>query len=673
MFGFQGDYKRQRNINLGGSRRNEAGRSDTRAVLNRAHEERQRREEDRRRQKAAVHIQRFWRGHRDTEAWRKRMRESIDISVLSDLRSLDSVYDTLVVFTTYFNGQQQDIETLHQVLRAMFGASSCYQQIAKSAEPMLPGWINIICRLFGLAMNTYIKGAVSIDVELIQTSLLRATDTSGSVQALPLAVLQRLADSKGLYPYLSHYIRNSDRTVHADGSFSAVTLAVRPFNLPTVAAKQLAISLFSKWIMTIPGLPNKVGTRGSAAITRMPISWSLLAEYVQKDTQQRHAVSRSPDVNTSSSAFGKQPSPPSDNLPLELDAINTLGNMVAFFQPQLSQTGAVSELDASFIQACAACIRIIPMCDPFVHVKASQKPRTSGERLVASADPQALRWLNKLLSTSILELLVRASNTSSESVSVAAQEMLLVFTQNWGETVSRTVLDSISQMVDIRTIGWRDVLSDTEFLRTFTSEWISAETVQRSGLVRLQLLCRLLNRQLQTMGDDELFAQGMSLPIDDIKIIARVCRNIAFALYWSATTPKDLVPLRDMSASIARELYIRNSRHQFADEKFWLMPSTILDMSLFADRVAEDPIFDVKFDDEVDSDDESSSESEVDDREMDVDDDSGRMGWLETMYSGLKRQPREYVDRVSLTPRIAVLRNIPFVVPFNDRVRLFHA
>ncbi|KAJ1720097.1 ubiquitin-protein ligase (E3) [Coemansia erecta] len=228
-------------------------------------------------------------------------------------------------------------------------------------------------------------------------------------------------------------------------------------------------------------------------------------------------------------------------------------------------------------------------------------------------------------------------------------------------------------MVDIRTVGWRGVLSDPEFLRTFTGEWIRPETIQGPGVVRLQLLCRFLNRQLQTMGDDELFNQGMSLPIGDIRTIARVCRNIAFALYWSADTPEDLVPLRDMSAAIARELYIRNSRHQFADEKFWLMPSTILDMSLFADRVAEDPIFAVKYEDEMDSDDESSSESEADDEEMDVDDDSGRMGWLANMYSGMKRQPRKYMDRVSLTPRIAVLRNIPFVVPFNDRVRLLHA
>ncbi|KAJ2787605.1 ubiquitin-protein ligase (E3) [Coemansia interrupta] len=679
MFGFQGDYKRQRNINLGGSRRNEAGRSGTRAVLNKAHEERQKREEDRRRHKAAVDIQRCWRGSRDTEAWRQKMRESIDISALRDLRSLEAAYDALAVFTTYFNGQQRDVETFHQILRALFGAPSCYQRIAEAAGPMVPRWTNVVCRLLGLAMDTYVKGTASIDAELVQTSLVCATDAGGSGQSLQSAVLLRLIESKGLYAYLSHYICKCDRNIHADGMAAAVTLAVRPFNLPTTAARELAVSLFARWIMSIPGLPNKLGTGGSTAVTRMPVKWPLLAAQVQKDMCQKHAASRSVS-DLGGSVFGRQASPPADTLALELAAINTLGNMVAFFQPQLSQKGAVTELDTAFIQACAACIRLLPTCDPFAHVRASRSPRTAGERLVAAADPQALRWLNKLLSAPLLELLVRASNTSDEGVSAAAQELLLVLTQTWGDSVSRSVLDSISQMVDIRTVGWRGVLSDPAFLHAFAGEWIRPETIEGPGVVRLQLLCRFLNRQLQTMGDDELFAQGMSLPIGDLKTVARVCRNIAFALYWSAETPEHLVPLRDLSAAIARELYVRNSRHRFADERFWLMPATVLDMSLFADRVAEDPIFAVKYEDEAHSDDESSSEGEADDGEMDSDDDgsnggggSGRMGWLATVYSGMKRQPRKYMDRVSLTPRIAVLRNIPFVVPFNDRVRLLHA
>ncbi|KAJ2739215.1 ubiquitin-protein ligase (E3), partial [Coemansia sp. BCRC 34301] len=50
-----------------------------------------------------------------------------------------------------------------------------------------------------------------------------------------------------------------------------------------------------------------------------------------------------------------------------------------------------------------------------------------------------------------------------------------------------------------------------------------------------------------------------------------------------------------------------------------------------------------------------------------------RFSWLTAAYSGLARFPVSRVDKSITTPRVAVLRNIPFVVPFSDRVRLFHA
>ncbi|PIA17435.1 hypothetical protein COEREDRAFT_40746 [Coemansia reversa NRRL 1564] len=41
-------------------------------------------------------------------------------------------------------------------------------------------------------------------------------------------------------------------------------------------------------------------------------------------------------------------------------------------------------------------------------------------------------------------------------------------------------------------------------------------------------------------------------------------------------------------------------------------------------------------------------------------------------YSRISRQHQSHAEQRILTPRIAVLRNIPFVVPFNDRVGLLH-
>ncbi|KAJ2888722.1 ubiquitin-protein ligase (E3) [Coemansia asiatica] len=713
MFGsFQGDFKRQRNINLGGSRRNETSRSNSRTVLNKAHEERQKREAERRRVKAAVQIQRLWRGLRDTASWRQSMREKFDISMLNGpIDDLDRVYDALVIFVTYYNCQHRDISTLHAVLRVLFEATSSstsaphFSIIADMIDSLeennsrKENWSSVISMLLGLAMETYMRNPASIDSELLQKSLVRATNDSnkraGTLQkryfTLYSQVLLRLIEVRGLYRYLSRRIRAANKSEGAAITDATVTLTIRPFTIKET--QQTAISEFSKYILSIPGLPNRLGTHGSAQVIRIPISWAQIAECVDKNMKKRYMDAKA------TSGFN-----------LGLTAINTLGNMAAFVLPQLSQKGPITNIDFAFIQACCACAQTVPNCDLFDHVHSSLSSKSEatsiGARLVAAADPHALKWLNTLLSAPVLELLVRASCSDSDSGSDSdrdemqvaedsaesvAQTMLLVLTQRWGETASRAALDRIFQLVDIRTIGWRAVLSDPVFLQTFTRDSVRVETIKNYDLTKLQLLCELLNRQLQIIGDDELFTQGMSLPISDIKVIARACRNIAFALLWNVDTPKDLVHLRDTSASLTRQLFIRNARHQFVSEDFWLVPPSMLDMASFADKVAEDPIFSVandeddsnsdpESDDDEDgsnghTDSESGSDSELDsgDPSLRSGTNNSRLSWLVSAYSGLKRDPRRYIKRASLTPRIAILRNIPFVVPFNDRVRLFHA
>ncbi|KAJ1726472.1 ubiquitin-protein ligase (E3), partial [Coemansia biformis] len=52
-----------------------------------------------------------------------------------------------------------------------------------------------------------------------------------------------------------------------------------------------------------------------------------------------------------------------------------------------------------------------------------------------------------------------------------------------------------------------------------------------------------------------------------------------------------------------------------------------------------------------------------------------RQDWMMHTYSSFvrQRQRQQRAEQLVMRPRIAVLRRIPFVVPFNDRVRLFHA
>ncbi|KAJ1894355.1 ubiquitin-protein ligase (E3), partial [Kickxella alabastrina] len=722
-----GEYKRQRNINLGGSRRNENSRSNARTVLNTAHEERQKREADRRRQKAASLIQQRWRGARDTGVWRESMRSSLDVSMLSkepvDLRL---IFEALVTFTAYYNGQPQDAGTLHTLLRLLFDNTPTiparYSRIVAMLSPQVNvhaepptleqvKWAGLISRLLGLALKASASDTASVDADAVLRAILCATTTTATSTAsisgrssggkifwsMQRGVLQKLVEANTLYACLSQYIAHADKKSNSAGLNAAVDLAVLPLGVESI--QKLAIEHFVQCILTIPGLPSKLGAYGAASITRSRVKWSILADQVQLEMQQRQSAAiRSKQGD---SAFGSALSTTTANnklvLELALTAINTMGNMAAFVLPQLSRQGQATELDSAFIQACAACARAIPSCNLLDLSKSSSKSKTAGERLVVAADAHALKWLSQMLSVQVLELLARASCDSGPSerilqTAAAAQELLLVFVQKWGETASRAVLDNLFQAVDIRTVGWRSVLDDHEFLSAFTGDRVKVETIQSHDLVRLQLLCELLNRQLQTIGDDELFAQGMSLPLPDIKVIARVCRNIAFVLYWSQSIPADLVHLRDIAASLTQQLFIRNSRRPFVEEGFWLVLPALLDMSSFADRVAEDPIFATDNDAATADSDSDISGSDASDADSDTElpprgavaaeDTPGvgtdalsshRLSWLVNTYSGLRHNQRQHIDRSIMTPRLAVLRNIPFVVPFNDRVRLFHA
>ncbi|KAJ2555022.1 ubiquitin-protein ligase (E3), partial [Coemansia sp. RSA 1933] len=540
MFSFQGDFKKQRSINLGGNRRQGAARSNTQAVLNKAHEDRQKREQERRRQKAAVFIQHFICGHQDTAEWRRRMRNSFDVSCLeadSPLQ-LEAIYTTLLNFTSYYNGSAQDIVTFHH-----------------------------------------------------------------SSSRLSEVIIESLVVSHSMYPFLAK-----------------------------------------------------------------------------------------------SGIFEKQPA---SSIALPLAAISMLGNLTAFVLPQLSyapktMTKTAAEpagVNRPFIDACAACARTIPTCDLFEAKKTPGAVDDIGYSLVRAIDSSALKWLNSVFSTQVLKLLVDTSCKDSSASSSTAEELLLMFIQRWGPTVNRAVVDNIFQSVDIRSIGWRAILKDQNFVDNFAGTHITIRAIKAHNLVKFQLLCEVLNRQVQSIGDDEMFSQGMSLPVDEIRTIARVCRNIAFALYWSQETSGTLVHLREISAELTRQLFVRDMRHRFVDDGFWLMSPTLLDMSSFADTVVEDPMFMPDNGDAIDDGSDSSDSDMVSD-ESDTDSDDGaaahssghtatttgafapnaQFGRLVNTYSQLAHKgQKRYVGRIGITPRIAVLKNIPFVVPFNDRVRLFHA
>ncbi|KAI0366687.1 HECT-domain-containing protein [Pilatotrama ljubarskyi] len=168
----------------------------------------------------------------------------------------------------------------------------------------------------------------------------------------------------------------------------------------------------------------------------------------------------------------------------------------------------------------------------------------------------------------------------------------------------------------------------------------------------LLLLADLYTQALLTMGDDEFFSSGNNpnaprnpLSIDEITEFSRKLLNIAFALYWredSTSVQEGNVPglgsvkwenVREKATKCLQALHARDSRRPFTPPDHWLVTSQ-LDMTSFIQAA----IFEEK----------QLSQPE-----------DGRP-------TAMSKRQVAY-----LSPRLGVLNNIPFAIPFEVRVGIF--
>ncbi|CAF9908457.1 MAG: hypothetical protein GOMPHAMPRED_006168 [Gomphillus americanus] len=241
------------------------------------------------------------------------------------------------------------------------------------------------------------------------------------------------------------------------------------------------------------------------------------------------------------------------------------------------------------------------------------------------------------------------------------------------------------------------------------------------------LFLELYTFVLKVMDDDEFMSGGRSdssykswtresaLPLSEVKALVSFLKNLAFAMYWNAgdltsddkpyqttnltqyfstTTVSsssshagsvhDALVVRGLQSSsinytkstvtgLLRMLYERDSRRQFLPDGQWLMPQ--VEMSGFMQAVLEE---------QRHKDQHNEAEDEEDD-EMDIDDEFegnrdmlSLVGSRRTRYIRRVEQIRKQQQRVmkrrkleDALPRLNILENMPFFIPFNVRVQIF--
>ncbi|RUS24864.1 hypothetical protein BC938DRAFT_472980 [Jimgerdemannia flammicorona] len=160
----------------------------------------------------------------------------------------------------------------------------------------------------------------------------------------------------------------------------------------------------------------------------------------------------------------------------------------------------------------------------------------------------------------------------------------------------------------------------------------------------LVLLCEVFTRLLVTMGDDEFYGQRHGknpLRLEEIIEMSGVLRDIAFMLHWNDASLKmesvlqgtciKVTHLRTVVTKLTQHIHARDSRRPFCPTTHWLVSD--LDVESFVRSVVEE---------------EQALDHE---RELDL------------------RFRRRHMSVAS--PRLAVLNQIPFVIPFEDRVQIF--
>ncbi|TIB11708.1 hypothetical protein E3P89_02181 [Wallemia ichthyophaga] len=190
---------------------------------------------------------------------------------------------------------------------------------------------------------------------------------------------------------------------------------------------------------------------------------------------------------------------------------------------------------------------------------------------------------------------------------------------------------------------------------------LSERKDDQSNLLSFILLVYLYSRLLVTLPDADFHAPNspnQALSIDEVISLSSILRNVTFALYTAENIQSDTLPalgfrmmsVRSILTKLARQIHQRDSRKQFTTPGHWLMTSE-LDLRAFCDAVIAE---ERKLEDE---------DSDVEMMDVDM-----RRGGLRR-YRNTKTLSKQQLAQIS--PKLGILNNIPFVIPFDSRVSVF--
>ncbi|KAJ3194083.1 hypothetical protein HK101_003548 [Irineochytrium annulatum] len=314
------------------------------------------------------------------------------------------------------------------------------------------------------------------------------------------------------------------------------------------------------------------------------------------------------------------------------DRGGVLSNLVAFAQQWIPRMDA-GRISSSFFIALDRALDPTPETEWFNDEDEEMETviTPSYEHTIFTDDERARKWIVSIFQTDHIVSVLRFLFTSEKSLEIPLSvcDFLIMLVRKWPskkQEVLRTILFKSPQPIIPRLVH---LLKTTALWPLNNGVKSYAQTLQdmslRSYWVMMELTCEAVSIYLQMLGDDEFFNVNKFLPLGDIIMFSSILREVSFFLQWS-DCPPEFESIKTLFTKTLQQIHIRDSRRQFCPPGHWIMVKD-KDMDSFVQLAVVDE---------------------------------------EEAMAGNSR----VIQSIS-GPRQAILDNMPFLIPFDSRVKIF--
>ncbi|KAI6083670.1 hypothetical protein F4821DRAFT_244270, partial [Hypoxylon rubiginosum] len=710
---FSGSSRRPRNVNLSGQRNTNpwaSGASGASKTVAQAQAEREKRQRERDELNAAKKLQRVWRGHKGRQSFKQTCRERYDALYGQpiDHDYSQRVTSTLPLLLLFFNPTRtedqhrldlfiQDLATFKSdpVNFGLFDPNSWdrFAQLlvgalerrpASSSQALFPVLLDIIRRrqlAITPIINRYYKllskyfeqgnQPVSVEQQQILTKAVTVPLESNPEQSLSiLPAYQAFAFSFLSSPSLSflqqdpaQIARHLDLQVLSQSVIDAYS-ASEHISTPS---KHRLLWLLVHFIALNRSNPT---SQGSKYLEALYLQLSLLADDIRV-RYSRHdpndaTIPENDNDETDDSATLSTWMLDQLNFLVDEDGISEL---LSRFTSTISSSDRLSEEASLLAGYTLVLLRCFPSHSDDIKMRLFQGDISTIGSSGSTATPSVKYFWKAASNTDVFRDVIQPRAQQQPSLVVTLLRPDSTRAREW-----RTLL----LFLELYNFLLR-VTDDEDFLPAETqllSEQSPATLRIRSSGLSLIELKQLINF-LKNLSFPLYYNLPMIMPpgsrpirtnaVSGKRITDEDAANAAQTSF-AGIIGMDVLSLRSVSTTTMRSLYERDSRRRFLPPDFWLMTSKF-DMNGFISAV----VLEEQQKDQMDEDEEDSD----DDSDMDVRDTFhsfatqrlSRAAQIEQRRRLRKVQREQLLAQVG--PKLEILRNMPFVIPFEVRVQIF--